>query len=124
MNTASVFGLGIWCFTGFAALFPIVFAALYWKRVTAIGAYASMMVTAALWVLWFHQSGYGADKHFLVLGMMPIAPLTVASAVALVAGSLCSTPPESRVVNRFFPRANNNGNNANGGGGSRDRRSR
>ncbi|HIG80151.1 MAG TPA: sodium:solute symporter family protein, partial [Verrucomicrobiales bacterium] len=40
METASVFGLGIWCFTGFTALFPIVFAALYWKRVTAVGVYA------------------------------------------------------------------------------------
>jgi len=52
--------------------------------------------------------------------MMPIAPLTLASAVALVIGSLCSAPPESRVVNRFFPRANN----GNSGGGSGARRSR
>jgi SSS family solute:Na+ symporter len=114
METASVFGLGIWCFTGFTALFPIVFAALYWKRVTAVGVYACMAVTTGLWIFWFHQSGYGADKHFLILGMLPIAPLTLASAAALVIGSLCSTPPEARLVNRFFPRANN----------SNDRRSR
>jgi SSS family solute:Na+ symporter len=114
METASVFGLGIWCFTGFTALFPIVFAALYWKRVTAVGVYACMAVTTGLWIFWFSQSGYGADKHFLVLGMMPIAPLTLASAAALVIGSLCSKPPEARLVNRFFPRANN----------SNDRRSR
>ena len=114
METASVFGLGIWCFTGFTALFPIVFAALYWKRVTAVGVYACMAVTTVLWILWFHQSGYGADKHFLILGMLPIAPLTIASAAALVIGSLCSKPPEARLVNRFFPRANN----------SNDRRSR
>jgi SSS family solute:Na+ symporter len=107
METASVFGLGIWCFTGFTALFPIVFAALYWKRVTAVGVYACMAVTTGLWLFWFHQSGYGADKHFLILGMLPIAPLTLASAAALVIGSLCSTPPEARLVNRFFPRANN-----------------
>ena len=31
MKTASVFNLGMWCFSGFTALFPIVFAALYWK---------------------------------------------------------------------------------------------
>jgi SSS family solute:Na+ symporter len=114
METASVFGLGIWCFTGFTALFPIVFAALYWKRVTAVGVYACMAVTTGLWIFWFHQSGYGADKLFLILGMLPIAPLTLASAAALVIGSLCSTPPEARLVNRFFPRANN----------SNDRRSR
>jgi SSS family solute:Na+ symporter len=120
METASVFGLGIWCFTGFTALFPIVFAALYWKRVTAVGVYACMLVTTGLWVYWFHQSGYGADKHFYVMGMLPIAPLTFASAAALVVGSLCSKPPEGRLVNRFFPRSNN----SNGSRRSNDRRSR
>ncbi|MDE2714543.1 MAG: sodium:solute symporter [Limisphaerales bacterium] len=120
METASVFGLGIWCFTGFTALFPIVFAALYWKRVTAVGVYACMAVTTGLWVYWFHQSGYGVDKHFLILGMLPVAPLTLASAAALVMGSLCSKPPEARLVNRFFPRSND----SNRSRGSNDRRSR
>ena len=120
METASVFGLGIWCFTGFTALFPIVFAALYWKRVTAVGVYACMLVTTGLWVYWFQQSGYGADKHFFVMGMLPIAPLTFASTAALVIGSLCSKPPEGRLVNRFFPRSNN----SNGSRRSNDRRSR
>ena len=120
METASVFGLGIWCFTGFTALFPIVFAALYWKRVTAVGVYACMAVTTGLWVYWFHQSGYGVDKHFLILGILPVAPLTLASAAALVIGSLCSKPPEARLVNRFFPRSND----SNRSRGSNDRRSR
>ena len=120
METASVFGLGIWCFTGFTALFPIVFAALYWKRVTAVGVYACMLVTTGLWVYWFHQSGYGADKHFYVMGMLPVAPLTLASAAALVIGSLCSKPPEGRLVSRFFPRSNN----SNGSRRPNDRRSR
>ena len=120
METASVFGLGIWCFTGFTALFPIVFAALYWKRVTAVGVYACMAVTTGLWVYWFHQSGYGVDKHFLILGMLPVASLTLASAAALVIGSLCSKAPEARLVNRFFPRSND----SNRSRGSNDRRSR
>ena len=120
METASVFGLGIWCFTGFTALFPIVFAALYWKRVTAVGVYACMAVATGLWIFWFHQSSYGAEKHFYVLGMLPIAPLTIASAAALVIGSLCSKPPEARLVNRFFPRSND----SNRSRGSSDRRSR
>ncbi|MCH7721085.1 MAG: sodium:solute symporter family protein, partial [Planctomycetes bacterium] len=34
----SVFQLGVWCFTGFAGLFPIVFAAVYWRRSTKWGA--------------------------------------------------------------------------------------
>ncbi len=93
---------GMWCFSGFAALFPIVFAALYWKRATALGVYACIGVTVVLWVLWFSQSGYGANKEFTVLGMLPVAMLTFASTAALVVGSLLSRPPAERVVNRFF----------------------
>ena len=93
----------MWCFSGFTALFPIVFAALYWKRATAVGAYACIAVTAVLWVLWFQESGYGANKGFTVLGMLPMAPLTIASALALIIGSLVSRAPEERQINKFFP---------------------
>ena len=103
MKTASVFNLGMWCFSGFSALFPIVFAALYWKRATAVGAYACIAVTAVLWILWFQESGYGANKGFTVLGMLPMAPLTIASALALIIGSLVSRAPEERQINKFFP---------------------
>ena len=103
MKTASVFNLGMWCFSGFTALFPIVFAALYWKRATAVGAYACIAVTAVLWILWFQESGYGANKGFRVLGMLPMAPLTIASALALIIGSLVSRAPEERQINKFFP---------------------
>ena len=103
MKTASVFNLGMWCFSGFSALFPIVFAALYWKRATAVGAYACIAVTAVLWVLWFQESGYGANKGFTVIGMLPMAPLTISSALALIIGSLVSRAPEERQINKFFP---------------------
>ena len=103
MGKTSVFNLALWCFTGFTALFPIVFAALYWKRATAVGAYACIAVTTVLWILWFHESGYGADKRFYVLGMLPMAPLTIASALALIIGSLVSRAPEERQINKFFP---------------------
>jgi len=103
MKTASVFNIGIWCFSGFTALFPIVFSALYWRRVTAAGAYACIAVTVLLWVIWFKDSGFGADKGYAVLGMLPAAPLTMASAVALIIGSLLSKAPEERKINKFFP---------------------
>jgi len=104
LANSSVFNLGLWCFSGFTALFPIIFAALYWKRVTTVGAYACIAVTTVLWIYWFHQSGYGANKGFLIWGMLPVAPLTLASTAALVVGSMLSRPPEARLVNRFFPR--------------------
>ena len=103
MKTASVFNLGMWCFSGFTALFPIVFAALYWKRANVVGAYACIAVTAVLWILWFKDSGYGADKGYTVLGMLPMAPLTILSAVAMIIGSLLSEAPEERKINKFFP---------------------
>ena len=103
MKTASVFNLGMWCFSGFTALFPIVFAALYWKRASVMGAYACIAVTAVLWILWFKDSGYGADKEYTVLGMLPMAPLTILSAVAMIVGSLLSKAPEERKINKFFP---------------------
>ena len=103
MKTASVFNLGMWCFSGFTALFPIVFAALYWKRASVMGAYACIAVTAVLWILWFKDSGYGADKGYTVLGMLPMAPLTILSAVAMIVGSLLSKAPEERKINKFFP---------------------
>ncbi len=103
MKTASVFNLGMWCFSGFTALFPIVFAALYWKRASVMGAYACIAVTAVLWIFWFKDSGYGADKGYTVLGMLPMAPLTILSAVAMIVGSLLSKAPEERKINKFFP---------------------
>ena len=33
----NVFDLAIWCFSGFAALTPLVIAALYWRRATKEG---------------------------------------------------------------------------------------
>ena len=60
-------------------------------------------VTTVLWILWFHESGYGANKGFTVLGMQPMAPLTIASALALIIGSLVSRAPEERQINKFFP---------------------
>ena len=33
-----VFDLAVWCFSGFASLFPLVVAAVYWRRATAAPA--------------------------------------------------------------------------------------
>jgi SSS family solute:Na+ symporter len=98
-----VFTLGVWCFSGFASLFPLVFASVYWKNVTKAGAYASILTAAVLWLLLFWQSGFGKTREFLVLGMMPVAPIFLASALALVVVSLITHPPSAETVARFFP---------------------
>lgn len=98
-----VFTLGVWCFSGFAALFPLVCASIYWKGVTKAGAIASILVTAGVWFILFRMAEYGADRGFLFLGMMPAATIFACSAMALVLVSLITTPPEGRTLAKFFP---------------------
>ena len=98
----AVFTLGIWCFSGFASLFPLVLAAVYWRRVTKAGAYASVLTTAAVWMWLFAQSGYGANREFLFLGMMPVATIIAASTLALVVVSLLTPPPAPATIEKFF----------------------
>ncbi|MCG8407450.1 MAG: sodium:solute symporter family protein [Phycisphaerales bacterium] len=100
-----VFTLGVWCFSGFASLFPLVFAAVYWKRATKAGAYASILTTAAVWVWLFAKSGYGANREFLYHDMMPVATIITASTVALVVVSLMTRPPSPKTVEKFFNKA-------------------
>ncbi len=99
----SVFTLGIWCFSGFASLFPLVCASLYWKRVTKAGAIASALTAAAVWVLLFHAARWGADRTYLFLGMMPVATVFASSAAALIGVSLVTKAPPQEVLNRHFP---------------------
>jgi len=98
----SVFTLGVWCFSGFASLFPLVFAAVYWRRATKAGAIASVLATAVAWLLLFRQSDWGADRSYLFLGMMPVASIIAVSAVTLVGVSLVTRPPDTATVERFF----------------------
>ena len=99
----SVFTLGVWCFSGFASLFPLVVASLYWRRVTTPGAIASVLTAAVVWLLMFRASDWGANPEYLFLEMMPVATIFVASAVALVLVSLVTRPPGEETVGRYFP---------------------
>jgi SSS family solute:Na+ symporter len=98
----SVFDLGIWCFSGFASLVPLTVAAIYWKRLTKAGAYASILVTGLLWAYFFWDSDFAANDKYTVFGMLPVGAMFVASAVTLVAVSLVSKPPSNATLRRFF----------------------
>ncbi len=98
----SVFTLGVWCFSGYAALFPVAVAGLYWRRATAAGALAAVLTAAALGLVFFRSSGYGADPSYLFLGMLPAATMVAAAAAALVGVSLATKPPPERVIQKFF----------------------
>ena len=98
----NVFDLAVWCFSGFGALFPLIFAALYWKRATKAGAYACIFAALASWFYYFKMSGYGKE---LVLGpgIMPVAVCFVVSSLALVIVSLLTSPPSENTLRKFFP---------------------
>ena len=46
----AVFDLGLWSFSGFCGLFPLVVGAVYWRRLTAAGALGSVLTTSACWL--------------------------------------------------------------------------
>ena len=101
-KNANVFDLAIWCFSGFSALFPVIFAALYWKRTTKQGAIASIIAALVTWLYYFHESGYGGE-YMVGPGIVPAAICFGASAVVLVVVSLFTEPPSKETLDKFFP---------------------
>ena len=97
-----VFSLGVWCFTGFTSLFPLLVGAIYWKRSNKYGAIASVITVSALW-LYFTGDAVREKHAFLMYGMMPVTFFLLASAVAFVVGSLVTPAPDAALVARFFP---------------------
>jgi SSS family solute:Na+ symporter len=98
----SVFSLGIWCFSGFAGLFPLVFAAIYWRKATKAGAYAAVIGSALSWFFLFRESDYGANGSYLVGGVMPVAVIFVTCAICMVVVSLFTQAPSQDTLDKFF----------------------
>jgi len=100
----SIFKLGVWCFTGFAGLFPLVVAAVYWRRCTRQGALAAVVVVAALWSFFFYRGlnvpGYTVGNS----GVMPVAVIVVACALTLVVVSTMTKAPADDRLELFFPK--------------------
>lgn len=101
----SIFRLGVWSFTGFAALAPLVFAAVYWKRSTRAGAWACLGTVAALWLGFFWSIGDEPGWSLAGTGVLPVVVITAASTLALVGVSLLTRPPSAEALGRFFPAA-------------------
>lgn len=99
-----VFNLGVWCFSGFASLFPVLFAAIYWRRVTKAGVYASILAASAVWIWLFSESQFGKSAEPLHYGLTPVTFIFTAAVVALVLVSLVTRPPSAATVAKFFPK--------------------
>jgi len=103
----SVFAMGVWCFSGFASLFPLVFAALYWKRLTAAGACAGVLATIASWFYFFREAEFGGNRTYTIdlMGheVMPVLAIFLCSLIAMVVVSLLTRPPSEATLAKFFP---------------------
>jgi SSS family solute:Na+ symporter len=104
-KNVNIFDLAVWSFSGFSTLFPLVVAALYWRRVTKAGAYAAVVAGMAVWFWFFWCSGFGGEYTVSLgswRGIMPVTLSFAASAVAIVGVSLATRPPSQKTLDQFF----------------------
>jgi SSS family solute:Na+ symporter len=122
---ASIFELAIqYAFSGFAALSPLLIAALFWRRSTKWGALAVALWVAAavIGVAVFQQlvpapppgpprvvfSAAGLDLlartagGTAVLGFLPVVPMTLGSGLLMFVVSLLTPRPSAATVERYF----------------------
>lgn len=99
---SSLFKFGIWSFTGFAALFPVVLAAVFWKRSTKAAAIATVLSVVVMWVYFFVRGWSVPDYTVAGSGVMPVAVMLLIASTVMVAVSLVTRPPERRIVEKFF----------------------
>jgi SSS family solute:Na+ symporter len=100
VSNRSIFRLGVWCFTGFAALFPLL-----WKRSNKYGAFASIISVIGLWLFFFLKAGNDQKYTLGDTGIMPVALMIVVSSVTLVVVSLLTPAPADERIRKFFPAA-------------------
>jgi SSS family solute:Na+ symporter len=106
----SLFKLGVWCFSAFAALFPIIAAALFWPRSTRQGVAAAILSVVALWIYLVASEWRSPDYTLGDTGILPVALLLAVSTVTLVVVSLLTRPPDRATLDIFFaaPRSEEN----------------
>jgi SSS family solute:Na+ symporter len=115
-----------YAFSGFAALAPVMIAALFWKRSTKWGALAATLFTAGCLiyfavlqntghpgdVIWQIGQGKGAIKVLFLNprgdvsfwnGFMTVVPMVFGSALFMIAGSLVTRPPSAETIAKYFP---------------------
>jgi len=101
IGPANIFDLAIWSFSGFASLTPLVIAAIYWKRATKAGAYASIIASMGMWLYFFKASGWGGE-YTVAGGVMPVAICFIAGALAMIVVSLMTPKPSEETLKKFF----------------------
>jgi SSS family solute:Na+ symporter len=125
----SIFELAVrFAFSGFAAMSPVMIAALFWKRSTKYGALASTVWVAAwLSLTWYLQKIsddtapapgmpptliFPALGHLFertpggvtILGFLPVVPMVLGSALLMFFASLLTRPPSQPTIDKYFSR--------------------
>jgi SSS family solute:Na+ symporter len=94
----SIFDLAVqYAFSGYSALSPLVFAALFWKRSTKWGALAVALWTA--FAVIYTARTPGALAWY---GLMPVVPMTLISCLLMVVVSLATRRPSRETIQRYF----------------------
>ena len=117
-----IFELAIrYAFSGFAAMAPVMLAALFWKRSTKWGALASALYVAASlaffgWLQHAYKPGtviwsVGGTPiissipivgDIRVMGFMTVVPMVFGSALFMLIGSVLTNPPSRATIERYF----------------------
>ncbi len=128
VTPASIFELAIrFAFSGFAAMAPVMIAALFWKRSTKYGALASTLWVAGwlalTWYLQRYSDGFAPKPgqppalifpmlghlfergvaNVTVYGFLPVVPMVFGSAVLMIVVSLFTPPPSRQTIEKYFP---------------------
>jgi SSS family solute:Na+ symporter len=92
-----IFDLAVqYAFSGYAALSPLLFAALFWTRSTKWGALAVAAWTA--FAVIYTARVPGALAWY---GLMPVVPMTLISVALMVVVSIVTPPPSARTIERY-----------------------
>ncbi len=127
-DKAGIFELAIrFAFSGFAALAPVMLAALFWKRSTKWGALAAALwvagTMAGSWYLYEMSAGLApkpgqsfvqifpvlgdlflrSPGNVLVYGFLPVMPMVLGSAFFMGIVSLLTKAPSRATLEKYFP---------------------
>jgi SSS family solute:Na+ symporter len=127
-DKAGIFELAIrFAFSGFAALAPIMLAALFWKRSTKWGALAAVLWVAATMIgtYWLYEYSAGiapkagqppvqifpalgnlflrTPSNLTMYGYLPVMFMVFGSTIMMAVGSLLSPPPSTATIKKYFP---------------------
>src|SRR5262249_41087880 len=122
----SIFELAVrYAFSGFAAMAPVMIAALFWKRSTKWGALAATLFTAACLIYFAviqntHKAGdtiwqIGQGKEAIKVlflnprgdvsfwnGFMTVVPIVFGFVFLMLFVSLISRPPTQKTIDKYF----------------------